>query len=304
MNFRFFSRWMAALLLLIGIGPLLSAQMLPEGNIQEPDRFHSDVTARFSYAFPSEISFGDQGLGDIDTLEHRIEYMGRIRARPDLEWLAGAEWRRYGFGLPAGAPLPNTLHQLSLGLGLRWEISEKWQLRAEVEPGLYSDLEDLDGDDVNSQFLVMASYRTNPNLQWHFGLIADPFAEVPVFPLIGVNWKFAADWALILELPRPRIEYTVRNNLVVYGVADGRGGAFRLAEDFGQTHGRADLDDSIVEYREIRVGAGVRFPIFKRISTSLEGGWMVDRRFKFDDQNLQYNGDGAPYCHLGLFASF
>ena len=77
-----------------------------------------------------------------------------------------------------------------------------------------------------------------------------------------------------------------------------------MAGDFGHTHGQPNLDDQIVNYREIRACAGLRYSLGPRLTAELKGGWMIDRRFHYDDRHLLLNGDGAPYVGAFVNVSF
>jgi hypothetical protein len=42
----------------------------------------------------------------------------------------------------------------------------------------------------------------------------------------------------------------------------------------------------------------------ERLHLTLEGGWVVDRRFVYEKANLLLNGGGAPYVGLSMNARF
>ena len=261
----------------------------------------SDFSAEVSYSAPSAISAGGLKLGDIDTLQSHLSYQRRFGSVTNLEWLTGLDWQRYGFSVPSGSPIPNTLQSIALTLGVNWPLGDKWNFRLQVAPGVYSDFRDFSGGDLNAPVTAALSYTINPDLQIIGQFNADARREFPVIAFVGARWHFAERWTMLALFPRPRLEYQATDALALFAGGGFYGGAYRVAENFGRTHGQPNLDDQIVNYREIRAGAGLRYSLGSRVSAELEGGWMIDRRFNFKDRHLLLNGDGAPY--VGAFVS-
>ncbi|HEY1107816.1 MAG TPA: DUF6268 family outer membrane beta-barrel protein, partial [Opitutaceae bacterium] len=191
-----------------------------------------------------------------------------------------------------------------LQLGYNRKLSPQWSLRAELQPGLYSDFEDISGDDFNAPFGLRAVYARSREFQWLFGINVDLRANNPVMGGFGFRWQFAKDWTLMFMVPEPRIEYAVSPELKLFAGASLRGGTFRVAEDFGRRRGRAALDNQDVDFREISVGAGLRWQIQPGLALSTSVGWMLDRRFEYEKRDLLINGDGAPTAMLSISGSF
>ena len=59
-----------------------------------------------------------------------------------------------------------------------------------------------------------------------------------------------------------------------------------------------------ISYSQWGVGAGARWRVVKPLLLFAEAGWLVDRRFHYDDRDLLLNGDGAPYLRGGLNGTF
>ena len=264
----------------------------------------SDFNAEISYSVPSTVSRGNTKLGDIDALQSHIGYQLRLGSPTNLQWSVGFDWQRYGFGVPSGSPIPNTLQAFAFTLGINWPFAEKWNFRLQVAPGVYSDFHDFSSGDINAPVTAALTYSVNPKLQIIGQFNADARREFPIVAFVGARWQFAEKWTMLALFPRPRVEYQATDALALYAGGGFYGGAFRVAENFGRTHGQSNLDGQIVNYREIRAGAGLRYSLGRRLSGELEGGWMIDRRFHFDDRHLLLNGDGAPYVSAFLSLPF
>lgn len=289
----------------------------------EPVKSSSEHVPEFSHQFDAVLRYGtgsrlEQGnrkFGDLESFAGRIDYTVARPVSDAVILRAGLSWDRQSFGLPAGVPLPNTLQSAMFRLGADVELSDQWLMRVEIQPGIYSDFQDLSSRDLNMPAILGFTYLVDADLQWFFGLGIDPrfgarisnFYDSPVFPGVGVRWRFAEDWTLFFVLPTPRIEYQINENLTAYLGAGVQGGTYRLADDFGTQVGRTDLNSEVVNYREVRVGPGLRWKLSETYSVEVEGGYIVERRFEFPDaqpKRLVIESEGAGYGSVGLSARF
>ncbi|MEO7414551.1 MAG: DUF6268 family outer membrane beta-barrel protein [Opitutaceae bacterium] len=257
-----------------------------------------------SHAAKSDIAEGTRPLGEISTFQSRASFLRTITSDAQSSWLLGGSWQRLEFSPAAGTPIPDSLSALALKIGYNRQLSPQWSLRTEIDPGIYSDFEDISADDLNAPLGVRAVYAASRELQWIFGLNLDWRSGNPVVGGAGVRWQFAPDWTLLFLIPAPRIEYVATPDLTFFAGANLRGGTFRVAKDFGRSRGRPLLDDQNIGYRELSAGAGARWKLSPAIALSAGAGWMFDRRFEFDDRDLLLNGDGALSFQLTLSGSF
>jgi hypothetical protein len=290
---------------LAGVAPLVAAGPLdPLTSPYGRDRFGNAPPATFSYAWPSTLRLGDETLGDIDSTEFAVSYVEAFGGGERWDWLAGANWRRHQFDLPAGAPLPDSAQAATAVVGVHWRIDDHWRARLEVQPGVYSDFDNVTGSDVNAPVLVEAAYRFHDQLEIGVQLNLDAFRESPVIGSVGVSWRIDDRWLLSLWIPRPQLEFAIDDRWTAFAGASLAGGSFRVAEDFGQATGRPGLDDALVDYREIRAGAGVRLTMRDRLTIELAGGWLLGRRFEFHREDLTADSEGAPYIQFSLGAAW
>jgi hypothetical protein len=253
----------------------------------------------FTATARSDIAEGSRGLGEILHHHTLVEGVRTLPLGAESSLLIGATLKRFDFS-GSRADVPESLTGLALKLGYARTLSPRWSLRAEIDPGVYSDFEEVSGDDFNAPFGLRALYAASRELQWGFALFVDPRSRLPVIGGVGARWQFAPDWTLLAFLPAPRVEYAVSPGFSVFAGGLIRGGTFRVAEDFGRRRGRSALDNQNVDFREITVGVGGRWQIQSGLSLNAGVGWMLDRRFEYEDRDLLINGDGAPSFTLSL----
>lgn len=258
---------------------------------------------QFSASGKSAIAEGTRALGDIRHSFASAEGSTTLVLDQGSALILGASWKRFDFS-GSRADAPESLTALALKLGYARQFSPQWSLRAEIDPGIYSDFEDVSGDDFNAPFGLRLLYAQSRTLQWGFALFVDPRGSNPVIGGVGARWVFAPGWTLLFFLPEPKIEYALSPTVSLYAGAGLRGGTFRVAEDFGRKRGRAALDNQDIDFRELSAGVGVRWTIDKSLTAELGVGRLLDRRFEFEKRNLLLNGDGATQFTLSLSGSF
>lgn len=262
------------------------------------------ATTTASYSGPARISAGTARLGDVDAFSTSLRYIWQKRASDEYGWSVGLWWERFGFGVPVGSPVPNTVQTLALDLGNSWQFADRWTLRTSLRPGLQSDFEDISATDLNATALLALAFIQSTNLTWIAAVTVDPRRDLPVIGGLGVRWRIAEDWTLSAVLPKPTLEYQLGAGWTAYAGGELVGGAWRVGDSFGTRTGRPALNDQTVTFREIRVGAGLDRRWAKQLAAGIEVGWMMDRRFVYNKANLQLNGDGAPYVGVTFTGGF
>lgn len=261
--------------------------------------------AEFSLASGMSTDLGQGRTGDVSGQYSLIRNVVSTRLGEGPLLRLGAEWQRYSFGLPANAPLPDTLQALTAVIGFDLQLFNSWLVRIEAQPGFYSGSGNFSANDFNVPFIIGASYIASADLQWIIGVSVDVNRAIPVFPGVGVRWKFADQWVLDAVMPQPRLEYLWSKELTVYGGADLVGSTFRVGPEFGEAHGNPRLNGAVVDLLEIRAGIGASWKISSWLQADLETGCVAYRDFDFHraDQNYQSKG-GAAYGQIVIGAKF
>jgi hypothetical protein len=270
-----------------------------------------EFTSDNSYVAGADAKVGNQKFGSVTEINNHLNYVISPQIKDNLLLRVGVDYERYSFGLPSTEksggfylPAPNTLQSTAMVIGADYTISDQWFMRVEATPGVYSDSEDLNGEDVNVPFIIGGSYVVDKDLQWFFGVSVDLWRDYPVLPGAGVRWKFADQWTLFFVLPKPQLQYEVNERLTLFVGANLKGGSYRMSENFGREHGRNGLNSSIVNYSEVRLGAGATWKALPNLDVNLEGGYIPTRTFDYARANTRVKLEAAPYVELSATAKF
>ncbi len=218
---------------------------------------------------------------------------------------AGIEWQRYDFGLPNRAPLPDTMQSLALVVGADFQIGEAWLFRLEATPGFYSGNTEFRFGSFNIPVLVGGSYFVSADLQFVAGIELDVNRKYPVLGAVGLRWKFAPGFVLNAVLPNPRLEYSFSKSLTGYIGADLRETTYRMDSEFGRSRGRRKLDGAIVDYTQIRIGAGVTWSVDSHVTLECEAGVVAVHDFDYHRAEVGVSSTGLPaYGGISLKAAF
>ena len=264
-----------------------------------------EAEADYSYVGDARTRLGDGRTGPVSEQSDFAHFVVTPQWGDGPLYRFGLEWQRYSFGLPRLARLPNTLQSINAVIGADLQLFQSWLVRAEAQPGVYSDFHDVGSGDFNVPFLIGGSYIASADLQWVLGVSVDVNREWPVIPAVGVRWGFHDHWVLNLVLPSPRLEFAYSKTLTLFAGGDFKGATYRVDENFGTSHGKPALNDAIVEYDEVRVGGGAVWKASHDLTLEAEGGYMPFREFNFHRAETRFRTEnGAPYGQLSLHGKF
>ena len=277
-----------------------------------PGRSEADNPMAVSHELDVELGYAGraatlqygQHVGSIDEFTTGVKYVISPQITDDLLLRFGAEWERFAFGSSLAGALPETLQHVSAVIGFDYQLADQWLMRAEVQPGIYGDFTQIGWRNFDAPLFMGAVYLHDADLQWFFGMRIDLRSQYPVFPALGVRWKFADVWTLDFQLPKPRLEYDVNDKLQAYFGAGIKDGTFVVGEHFGNAHGIPFLNNATVDYTDVRVGPGFSWKVLPTLTLEAEGGYMVYRTVDFFRQHMNLESRPAPYLQFACHARF
>lgn len=280
--------------------PLAAQNLVFPGALRAPNT----LDAELSHSFGSELRGLGSGFGDVAVSQAKLDYSHRFMLGPKTGYSLGLGSEAFAFDLPGGVALPNHVQSIYAKLGYSMRFENGWFLAAEINPGVYSDFQDVDGDDFTVPFGVFGGYRFSEQLDLIFGVRVDFWSDLPVMGGLGLRWKPDETWTVNLGLPRAYVDYALTGKAGIFAAGDWKSGSFRVADDLGDDLGLGQVNGEVLEYREIRAGGGFRYYLTDGIAALLEAGWTFDRKFEYEDVGVSYDSEGAPYAGLGIYGRF
>jgi hypothetical protein len=263
---------------------------------------------------------GNASLGGVSDTNSHFNYVVSPQIKDGFLLRFGVDTERNSFGLPSGAPLPNTLQSVNAIIGADIAIGDKIITRVELHPGIYSDFVDVTGNDFDMPVQIGGTYLYSENFQIILGLQIDLKSNFPVIGLPGFRWQFADKWVLSAIPPKPQLQFEVNKALTLYTGAEILAGTYQLNDDFGTNHGHgpsttnSQFNNNICDFTEFRVGAGFTWNFTPNLKLDVSGGYVPYREFDIHPDQIGYDvhdtefhnslGDGAPYAEAGISGSF
>ncbi|MFN2507872.1 MAG: DUF6268 family outer membrane beta-barrel protein [Chthoniobacterales bacterium] len=267
-----------------------------------PLGFELEVQA--AYIGDGDVERGFRRLEDFDERNFLVRFLVLPRTPVGILRLGG-EYELYDFSVPERLQVPDQLQSVAAVIGLDTKFSDSLLIRLEAKPGFYF-ADDLEGEDFNVPFILGGTYLHSSTLQFVFGIGVDFEGEYPALPGGGVRWKFAAEWVLNATLPQPRLEYELNRNMILYAGGEFRSKNFRVDDDFvGDATEPGNLNNAILNYLEVRTGAGLIWKLGEACKLTVEGGYLPYREFDYHRADIRYKADGgAPYGSVTFHAAF
>ena len=227
--------------------------------------------------------------------------------RTDLESVAGATLQVQEAGFKAPVPVfSNERSRLTAGVQLRWNgldfersptfgdsldlyrlqlpidfwhsFDDRWKAWGRVEPGLFTDFENIDGDAFAVTVLALGSYQFTAQFSAAFGVYySRDLGEDRVLPALGVIWKPDPHWNVGLTFPRASVSYAPTSTWLFSAFA-GPGGAGWSVTDSATGENRR------LNYKSWRAAIGAEYQFAKvgpaKSGSSLPGAMSLVRNWR------------------------
>ena len=227
--------------------------------------------------------------------------------RTDLESVAGAtvQVQEAGFKAPVTV-FSNERSRLTAGVQLRWNglafehastvgdslnlyrlqlpidfwhsFNDRWKAWGRVDPGLFTDFENVDGDAFAVTVLALGSYQFTSQFSAAFGVYySRDLGEDKVLPALGVIWKPNPHWNVGLTFPRASVSYAPTRTWLFSAFA-GPGGAGWSVTDAATGENRR------LNYKSWRAAVGAEYQ-FARVGPAklwvfLAGGYQLGQEME------------------------
>ncbi|MBV9273030.1 MAG: hypothetical protein JO333_03990 [Verrucomicrobia bacterium] len=288
---------------------LATSPTLSAGGISQ-----SGTLSTFSYEFSADAAFigrgsvdlGDKTAGVFTEISSSATLVLSDQISNSFILRLGIDWERFAFNTSNRlTPLPASVNALDAVIGGDIQLTSALLVRIEAHPGIYGSFNEVTGRDFNVPIRIGASYFQSTNLIYIAGLSIDVNSDWPVIPAIGVYWKVSDHWVINGVAPRPQLQYIISDKLTLFAGPDLQTATFRVDNEFGTSRGIPKLNHAILDFWEIRGGAGFTWALTKGIKLDLEGGVVPYRQFDFNRADFNMSSTSwSPYIRLGISASF
>ena len=164
--------------------------LAPQRVKESTEEWGIQVAADYGYVGSASLK---KGLGTVTEQSAEVSAIADRRVQDDLIFLVGGNTQMFSFGYNgANIPLPNNLLCLNMILGVDVALDEgnEWNMRIQIDPGVYGTTQSLGWHQVNVPGVVAFSNIVDEDFQWFIALRADIFNFFPVIPVPGFRWQF------------------------------------------------------------------------------------------------------------------
>lgn len=153
--------------------------------------------------------------------------------------------------------IPDTrFYKAAIPLTALSRLNPHWILSGTLTPGVYANVEHLEGDDFRLEGNVLATWIKSETFVVLFGLAyGDDFGEPQVYPVGGVMWQATETLHLDLVFPAAKVDWKAFERMHFLADISPSGSQWRWREDDGDIFTQDDLLVRISGYR-MGVGAG------------------------------------------------
>ena len=259
----------------------------------------------YSYSGAGDFKRGSTKIDGISMSRFEFSASGRVPVAEGTLFNPGVAYSHTTIETPDNSPLPKTVQEFSVNLGVRGVLNKKWAYLVALRPGLYGDFEKIGSDSFNAPLFLATFYIQSPDVTWILGMTANAFNDRPVLPVIGLRWKLARDLQLDIGFPRTGLSYALNSDRTLRGGLSAFGGNYRITKNLGvPAPGVQSLNNTYLDITEIRGGLGATYKIAANLEIEADFGYTAMRRFEYPDRNYRLTGDNVTWVSFALNTRF
>lgn len=245
------------------------------------------------------------GNGSVSQFETGAEGNVPVLMRDGLRITAGAKyrWNRLEFS-GADHPLASQsfdLHRVDLPINAWADLNDRWKLWARLQPGWYSDFEQVGSDDFILTSLALLSYRWTDAVKVAFGAYySRDLGEERVLPAVGFIIEPDPRWSLALTFPRVELVHAPTADWLITARAMLSGAGWNIADPAG---GEGEVD---LNYRSIRAGIGLDHRLSGPWWAYLDAGMQFGQEIEIEGGGYDFSQelDSSAYVAAGIKVRF
>ncbi len=233
-----------------------------------------DLDIYYTYSTPSEGELDGKAEQHEITAEGMLKILSDSESSFDVSIGAAVQANSWKFDDEKFDDID--LYKVKLPMMVDFQARQNFLVSVGLTPGIHSDFEDVDEEDIRLAGAVLGTYVQSRELQWVIGVaFGEEFGDPTVYPVLGVNWQATEQLLLELILPSPKVSYAFSEEFRVFAAGEPTGGEWNVGDE-------RSVD---IQQKGMRVGLGAECQV-------VEGGWLYALVGVEVDRELQLAEDG------------
>lgn len=276
----------------------------PDGATTEESFIPNYAVAGSYFTWDADADFSG-GAGSVSQREGGIEGNVPVLDRGGFRLTAGVKyrWNQLRFS-EVEHPLDSRtldLHRVDVPFNAWVDLNPRWKLWARLQPGWYSDFDDVSSDDFILTSLALLSYRWSDTVKIAFGAYySRDLGEERVLPAAGFIFEPDPRWSIALTFPRVELVHAPSPDWLLTGRAVLSGAGWNITDPSG---GQADVD---LNYRSVRAGIGIDRRLSGPWWAYLDAGVQFAQEIEIDGGADRFSEELEPsaYVSAGIKVRF
>ncbi|MCX6290244.1 MAG: DUF6268 family outer membrane beta-barrel protein [Bacteroidetes bacterium] len=215
--------------------------------------------------------------------------------------LVNGDVTKMNFTISGDQQIHTSLYSTSLAIGYDhgWK-NDKWRTMVMLIPKINSDFKDISSEDFQVGGVVLANYKKNDHLKYHFGLYYNrEFFGDYFIPLLGIEWKINDHMNLFGDLPsNMNFEYKIDKKIYAGAAFQSVISSYRLSKASGSSYVREG--DNALGHDQLKLY--LNYYIADHLVIFAEAGQTFYRMYKlYDNQNNAIENSAALHTNDGMF---
>lgn len=253
----------------------------PGGHAQQP---RSKLSAKFVYEMAADFKDGrqtaDGSAAGVQVNEFELKTGFPIYMSEALKVFSGLEATWVHFSIDDLVLSDLDVYHVAIPLSLAMPLTETIRLRAGISPGLYTDGNYIDEDDVKVGVNALFFWQARPELTVAAGAVySRVFGRDELFPAAGLVWNPADAWQVNLIYPTPAISYKVTDRLKLRIGMIPSGGQWNIQQSLDSGNDR----NMTFSFSGWRLGTGVQYDINEHFMLDVYVGGVVGRSYEYEE---------------------
>jgi hypothetical protein len=256
----------------------------PEAGDPTEERFIPNYAAGELYYLWSTRADLDHSDASLQVQEAGIKAPVPLFSNENSRLTAGAHfrWNSLDFSGPTDPAGTLDLYRLQFPFDYWHSFNDRWKAWGRLEPGLFTDFDDVNGDAFAVTVLALGSYQFNPALSAAFGVYySRDLGEDRVLPALGVIWKPDPHWNIGLTFPRASVSYAPTRKWLFTAFAAPGGAGWSVKDDQTGEHRR-------LNYTSWRAGLAAEYQVAQagpaKLWVFVSGGYQFGQEFEVRDE--------------------